>query len=493
MLRGSRLRTRLLIAFFGISTFSVLAAGAALYTFVQIGKVLEEIATEHTPATLAALELSREVERIVSAAPALLSAATTEQQHQESVRIAAQVQRVRALLDELKRGGVEPATSNDIESTVAQLGSHLDALYGLVAEKLVVEEQNNTRRRTLAETHARTQRLLAPWIRVQDQRIAALERAGEPADPAALVTALLLRKSLEEAQDYASAVYELLLEVASSDQATQLPALVFRAQSANAALERVTASFEPRLRATLHKQVEQLAGLLDGIDSMPAARQRTLEMEVDIRRYLQDSDTLSHDLTVVVDQLVENTKKKITQTSSEGLATQRRSALILMIVVALSLLSSTVVGVHLSRNLIERLSALSDSMQAIAGGDLEAPIPASGNDEIGAMADALTVFRDTAIEAEEANVREIQQARNRLTDAIESITEGFSLYDKEDRLVLCNSKYTDGFYPALTSVMEAGTPFETIVRTAARQGLKNGWKNGWRNGYNATETRARLL
>lgn len=35
-----------------------------------------------------------------------------------------------------------------------------------------------------------------------------------------------------------------------------------------------------------------------------------------------------------------------------------------------------------------------------------------------------------------------EEARNRLREAIESISEGFVLYDAEDRLVLCNSKST---------------------------------------------------
>ena len=34
-----------------------------------------------------------------------------------------------------------------------------------------------------------------------------------------------------------------------------------------------------------------------------------------------------------------------------------------------------------------------------------------------------------------------RQANDRLIDAIESLAEGFALYDKDDRLVLANSRY----------------------------------------------------
>ena len=67
--------------------------------------------------------------------------------------------------------------------------------------------------------------------------------------------------------------------------------------------------------------------------------------------------------------------------------------------VLLSLLSSgLIVWRYVDRNLIARLTALSNSMLAIAGGNLRAPLPAAGGDEIGRMAEALTVFRDTAVE-----------------------------------------------------------------------------------------------
>jgi HAMP domain-containing protein len=95
-----------------------------------------------------------------------------------------------------------------------------------------------------------------------------------------------------------------------------------------------------------------------------------------------------------------------------------------------------------SRSLIARLTALSRSMLAIADGNLETGLPAAGRDEIGRMAKALAVFRDTAVVVKKNNLREITEARRALIAAIESISEGFSLYDADDRLVICNSNYT---------------------------------------------------
>jgi class 3 adenylate cyclase len=81
------------------------------------------------------------------------------------------------------------------------------------------------------------------------------------------------------------------------------------------------------------------------------------------------------------------------------------------------------------------------------------------------------VFRDTAAEVEEQNLREIAAARKRLIDAIESISEGFSLYDADDQLVVCNSTYKQLMYPGIQDVVKPGVSFETIIREAAARGL----------------------
>jgi adenylate cyclase len=97
--------------------------------------------------------------------------------------------------------------------------------------------------------------------------------------------------------------------------------------------------------------------------------------------------------------------------------------------------------------------------------------PSDGKDEIAEMARALTVFRDTAVEIEDQGLREIAQARQRLIDAIESISEGFAFYDAEDRLQLCNTRYSELLYGGTDIIIEPGMPFEAMIRRAVEHGL----------------------
>ncbi len=123
------------------------------------------------------------------------------------------------------------------------------------------------------------------------------------------------------------------------------------------------------------------------------------------------------------------------------------------------------------RHFVKRLSSLSQSMLAIAGGDLRAYVPEpASRDEIAEMAKALVVFRDTAVEVEENNLRQVAEARQRLIDAIESIEEGFSLYDSEDRLVLSNRRYQDLVQPDTNEALKSGAKFIDVIKATARSG-----------------------
>ncbi len=62
-------------------------------------------------------------------------------------------------------------------------------------------------------------------------------------------------------------------------------------------------------------------------------------------------------------------------------------------------------------------------------------------------------------------VEELSRARTQLTEAIESISEGFVLFDNDDRMVLCNDKYKTIFTDVRDAIV-TGVRFEDILRAA---------------------------
>ena len=292
---------------------------------------------------------------------------------------------------------------------------------------------------------------------------------------ARLVRSIATSPPLQRAQLEALIINDTLIQAASASQSSDLPILVFPLRRSLNALQSVAARLNPKMRSRLLGRSKELQNFVDGQDSIIRARQDELDMIAEGERLLSENAELSHQLTEAVDRLVAGANRDIRDASLEALSVQQISTGVMIAVVVLSVVCSVlIVWLYVGRNLIARLTALNNSMMAIAGGKLEAPIPAGGSDEIGDMAKALTGFRDTAIEVRETNMREIREARRRLTDAIESISEGFSLYDSEDRLVVSNTRYRELLYPDAEDAVEQGTPFETIIRKAAEKGYIEG-------------------
>ncbi|MBI3131761.1 MAG: PAS domain S-box protein [Acidobacteria bacterium] len=60
----------------------------------------------------------------------------------------------------------------------------------------------------------------------------------------------------------------------------------------------------------------------------------------------------------------------------------------------------------------------------------------------------------------------LEQAQQRLIDAIESLDAGFAMFDEQDRLLTCNAAFRD-FYQDVAHLLNHGTPYEVIVRAFA--------------------------
>jgi class 3 adenylate cyclase/phosphoglycerate-specific signal transduction histidine kinase len=151
----------------------------------------------------------------------------------------------------------------------------------------------------------------------------------------------------------------------------------------------------------------------------------------------------------------------------------RNGRLLLLLITALSVVGAVVIAVlYVVPRVVRPIENITAAMSGLAAGDTSIDVPGRDrSDEIGRMAEALGVFRDTAVEVQRSNLREIREGRRRLTVAIESISEAISLYDGEDRLVVCNNKYRTLLYPGDASVeISPGMTFESIVRRAAERG-----------------------
>ncbi len=487
-------RGRLFLAFLAITSFVVLAAVAAVISFLKIGESLDTITKERVPVALIAQELSREAERILAVGPSMLSSTTLDEQYALSEEMYAISERLTNLLGDLEGTDVDAETIATIGNLVELMGFNVITLDGIFFNNIDYLERKQLMLRKLSETHDATQKLLASKSIFANAQISILQ--GKLSNPGLsdvqirdvaieLSAAIDLALPLETAQLEAAAINGILLKVASAEAAAceqqqyadldlscEFDSFSLLLQKSIGAFKAVAGKLDAETGADLLELATQFESFSKGRESFFLARKREIDQLFEAKRQLASNADFSRRLTEAVDGLVARAKGDIDTANLEAGAVQRVSTGIMIAVVVLSIISSTlIVWLYVGRNLVARLTALSNSMLEIAGGNLKAQIPYGGTDEIAGMADALKVFHDTAVELEEANLREINEARTQLTNAIESISEGFSLYDADDNLVVCNSRYRTLLYPDISDVVQQGVAFESIIRAAAERGL----------------------
>ena len=92
------------------------------------------------------------------------------------------------------------------------------------------------------------------------------------------------------------------------------------------------------------------------------------------------------------------------------------------------------------------------------------------------MTRALSMLRDSLVESQRLEQErqraeaEMRRAQAQLGEAIEAISEGFVLYDADDRLVICNHRFKE-MYADVALEIEPGTQYETILRATAGMGI----------------------
>ena len=128
----------------------------------------------------------------------------------------------------------------------------------------------------------------------------------------------------------------------------------------------------------------------------------------------------------------------------------------------------TLAGFLFARSLTRPLAAMTAAMRRLADGDLAVEVPPAGGDEIGTMARTLALAREVLAERNRLAIEHEHQRRT-LEAALETIVDGFILYDRDDRLVLCNTRFR-GMFPGLADLLVAGTPFPEFIRAAVRRG-----------------------
>ena len=461
------MRARLLLAFFGISGFAILAAAAGIYAFRQVGDRLELI-DARVPLVVSSLAISRAADQLIVSAPALLAATTTKDRDEVSKRMRPEVDRLIIGVNDVLRAGTAGDAAVTIQSLVASLRSNLTELENLVGLRLKIRERLAGLLQAAFQANQETQRLFAPWFVVMEMQISRSldEVRRQGAQPGAqagrdLGTSIALDRAAQAAQRDFSAVIDQLVQTATAGEKMRLPVVGFQLRRGSMISRPRRRILDPKLRALFIDQVGRVRTLAIGPDAILAVRGQELDLIGNAEKLIAENADLSKGLSTAVDRLVGQAETEVNASTRDALSVQRLSARVLIALVALSLLSSIlIVWLYVGRNIVRRLTSLSDGMLAIAGGRLHTPVAAQGADEIAAMGRAVEVFRKNTLERDEL-LAEKAQAADRLEKQVEERTAELAQSVEELRALGEVSQ-------AVNSTIDLETVLSTIVAKAVQ-------------------------
>jgi hypothetical protein len=252
MFRQLGIRARLLFAFFGISFFAVLTAAAALYSFLEVGRALERIARYETPEAIDSLEISRQAERMVNAAAAMLTATTMPQLEQIQTSMTVNSQRMGEKIIALKSSGSENRTLEMMEWALGRLRANVDELHGLIVHRFEIRQSRQKMLNEFREANTTIVRILSERITgfdidIEQQRAANAAAGRANAQDLSLTALLDSRAALRVGDETVASIYGVYLEVQMAESPDQLPPLAIRGKIALGRLDAITNGFEPAL------------------------------------------------------------------------------------------------------------------------------------------------------------------------------------------------------------------------------------------------------
>ena len=396
--------SRLLMAFSFISGITVLVGIIALLIFDSSEQVVEQLAEEHIPELVQVSDFVKLGGQIVAIAPSILS--TDDESTREAVRrdLDDLVKRLKQRLRSLTVA--RPALYKPLENLVKRLESNLTGLQLSVNRQSELQHRLNRMTERLRWLYIDLIGEIDPLkqdytydLEAEIERVIDAAREGRTQISAdALQASQAAQESVEKVRSDGVLLVSLMVQGASLETMSQLDNLSALSTDAVATLRQDMAKLKDDVGAlTLRSVLEDIYQLAEGDDSVFVVRRTLLANDIRGREILKLNQLHVAELESVINDIVVQAEAVAGQATTSTRLNLRRAKTSMIFMVLISLM--TVVAVmwfYVRGNIVARLSDLSTSMRAIAKGDLDHKVPEGGSDEIGRMAVALRVFRDTA-------------------------------------------------------------------------------------------------
>jgi signal transduction histidine kinase/DNA-binding response OmpR family regulator len=403
---------KLLIAFGLIAALTVGASWLSFFRFNQIDTVMRRMTDVSLPLVKLSLGIESKTGELVASAADLAESETEVQQFERMQQLTEQIGQLWSVLGNLRSIITDTDTTTRLEQVVAALDSELGAIDRSTRDFVPIITRRRQAAKQVTAANETLVGLIAPMADQLGSRVtAALDRQDAAAmDLNELKGDVLLLRAIDAVRDDVNRITDLLNRIVNAQEAGDLSGLESQLTAGRDRLRQDIATIEqdPRLAATqraeLRRASDALMAAAAGNNGLPALQARYLPLRQAIAGHQKSLQTISAGLRNQVASLVQEAEREATATTALSARAIESSRFWLIVIAAASLvIAGLIVWLFVLRYVAARLTALADSMLAIARGELETPIPAAKADELGDMSRTLAVFRD--------NSREIRAAK----------------------------------------------------------------------------------
>jgi len=282
------------------------------------------------------------------------------------------------------------------------------------------------------------------------------------------------------AQTYRNVLREQLL-VETLDEKLAMEKML---QGVNAENEKIRQRYEPLIASSEERALYN--EWLKLWDEYRTGTQQVMELSRrDAGRYPKEA----HDLNLkvvnkigmradqVLNQDIDFNNRLADKASAEAAATYSSSLMLLGGILVVALIAGVAIGFYLVHDVSRGIASIVQPMQALGSGDLAAEVPHRGEKtEMGAMADALQVFKDALIAKKAADERAAVDAEAKIERGrrVDGITQQFETVIGE--IVETVSKASSQLETSagmLTSTAERSQQLATAVASASEEASAN--------------------
>lgn len=227
-------------------------------------------------------------------------------------------------------------------------------------------------------------------------------------------------------------------------------------------------------RARLQTQLAELAEfapdasdqIAEAVDSYVTTALRAADAYTEDRRVIgntltsqarQSSSQVNDALDLLMNDLAVEAAESERLARAAARDAMRRS----LIAAALIVLCGALLTWWVVRSILGPLSAITQSIRKLNAGAGDISLPPAGQDEMGRMSATVMALRESQNRQAQLQA-EAETQRQRILTAIETIPDGFALFDRDDRLVMSNRRYREMF-AAVGDQLEPGTTFREIL------------------------------